>query len=167
MLVSKGFSFTGIERYPDAITCLYKALELKPYFPKAWELLSATLLDLQRYEEAAQHYQIAEILHSLNRDDEAFRYYYEAIYSWEEVGVCENILACYDKAIDIRPEDSELWINRGETLYNFGKYQEALESYEQSLELDSDNDNIWYLRGNVLLDLDKYEEAITSYDKSL
>ncbi len=40
--------------------------------------------------------------------------------------------ASYDKAIAIKPESPETWINRGIALTSLQRYQDAIASYNQS-----------------------------------
>jgi tetratricopeptide (TPR) repeat protein len=76
-------------------------------------------------------------------------------------------LHSFDKAIEISPDDSIAWINRGVTLESIERYEEALESYEKGIELSPDESLPWRNRGGTLLRLQRYKEALESYEKAI
>jgi uncharacterized caspase-like protein/tetratricopeptide (TPR) repeat protein len=76
-------------------------------------------------------------------------------------------IACYDKALEIKPDKHEAWYNRGVTLGNLGRNEEAITSDDKALEIKPDYHEAWDNRGVALMYLGRYEEAITSYDKAL
>lgn len=68
------------------------------------------------------------------------------------------------------------WLKRGRTLYDLGRYEDAIASYDEALALDKDDypperrgPLEWVLRhkGRALHQLGRYEEALISFDKSL
>ncbi|WP_339384187.1 tetratricopeptide repeat protein [Microcoleus sp. LEGE 07076] len=76
-------------------------------------------------------------------------------------------IACYDKALEIKPDLHEAWHNRGVALVNLGRLSEALASYDKALEIKPDLHEAWHNRGYILNDLGWHEDAIASYDKAL
>ena len=83
-----------------------------------------------------------------------------------DLGRYEEALACYDKAIEIKP-DYFVWDNRGDVLRNLGRYEEALASYDKAIEIKPDYYYSLFSRGYVLRALTRYEEAIISFDKAV
>ena len=71
----------------------------------------------------------------------------------------------------IFPQGKELeiweWINKGVSLDNLGRYEEAIRCYEKALELDPSDDAAWHNKGGSLHHLGLYEEAIICFDKAL
>ena len=59
------------------------------------------------------------------------------------------------------------WYNRGLSLSNLGKYEEAIKSYDKVLEIDPDSLYVCNSKGSALNYLGKYEEAVKSYDRAL
>ena len=57
--------------------------------------------------------------------------------------------------------------NKGISLDNLGKYNEAIEYYDKALEIDPENAEALNNKGVALDDLGKYNEAIEYYDKVL
>jgi tetratricopeptide (TPR) repeat protein len=76
-------------------------------------------------------------------------------------------IRCYDKALEINPNNVYAWSNKGTAFSNLGKYQKAVEHYDKATELDPNDAYAWNNKGNALANLGKYEEAIRCYDKAL
>jgi tetratricopeptide (TPR) repeat protein len=79
----------------------------------------------------------------------------------------EEGLYYLDKALEIKPEISDIWNERGIVLVNLGRHKEAIASYDRALASRPDDDAAWYNRGLALANLGCYEEAIVSYDRAL
>ncbi len=53
----------------------------------------------------------------------------------DELGRCEEALACYDKALNIDPFDAESWYNRGLVLKRLGRETEGYASINRGIDL--------------------------------
>ena len=53
-----------------------------------------------------------------------------------ENGQDSEALGCFEQAIFLDPNDSELWNNKAVSLRSMGRYEEAIECFNKSLELD-------------------------------
>jgi tetratricopeptide (TPR) repeat protein len=62
--------------------------------------------------------------------------------------------------------ESEEWFDRGNELFELGRYEEAIASYDQAIEINP-HFKTWFNRGIALDDLERYEEAITSFDQAI
>ena len=51
-------------------------------------------------------------------------------------GNFENALSFFEKALLLKPDDPDLWNNKGIVLRSLGRYDEASDCYNKSLELD-------------------------------
>jgi tetratricopeptide (TPR) repeat protein len=67
----------------------------------------------------------------------------------------------------IKPDKDDAFYNRGNSLFNLERYEEAIDSYEKPLAIKPDFYEAWYNRSIALWKLERYEEAIASYDKVL
>jgi len=76
-------------------------------------------------------------------------------------------IACWDKALEIRPDYYQAWGNRGIALGKLGKIKASIASYNKVLEVRPDDYLAWYYRGNALDEDGQHEEAIASYDQAL
>ena len=71
------------------------------------------------------------------------------------------------RALAFRPDFAEALYNRGNTLHELKRFQEALTSYDRALTLRPDYAEALYKRGNTLKELKRFEEALASYDRAL
>ena len=68
---------------------------------------------------------------------------------------------------NIENNSAEVWYNKGNALYELGKYDEAIEAYEQVIRLDPNYAAAWNNRGITLYEQGKNDEAIASYNMAL
>lgn len=54
----------------------------------------------------------------------------------------------YNSAIALKPEYSIAFNNKGISLFNLGKYDEALECFNKAIQLDPNNENAYTNREN-------------------
>ncbi|MCX6841550.1 MAG: serine/threonine-protein kinase [candidate division WOR-3 bacterium] len=87
--------------------------------------------------------------------------------SLNTLGRCEEAIRCFDKALELDPQEALAWDNKGSSLDSLGRYEEAIRCYDKALELDPRNAAVWYNKGLSLDSLDRYEEAIHCHDKAL
>ena len=79
----------------------------------------------------------------------------------------EEALQCYDKILEIEPENFRVLNYKGNILYNQGKYEKALKCLIRALEINSESSNGWFTRGEILIALGDYEEAMKCLNKAL
>lgn len=65
------------------------------------------------------------------------------------------------------PDNSEAWVSKGVSLYNLGKYEEALIAYDKAIEINPKYFEAWNYKGTVLYNLGRYEEALIAYNKAI
>ena len=51
-------------------------------------------------------------------------------------GDFENALSFFEQALLLKPDDPDLWNNKGIALRSLGRYNEASDCYNKSLQLD-------------------------------
>ena len=51
-------------------------------------------------------------------------------------GNFENALSFFEQALLLKPDDPDLWNNKGIVLRSLGRYDEASDCYNKSLQLD-------------------------------
>ncbi len=82
-------------------------------------------------------------------------------------GAFEKAIAFCDQAIAINPNDGFVWLIKGISLANLGRYVEAIESYDKAIAINPEDYQAWRNRGFSLANLGRYVEAIESYDKAI
>jgi tetratricopeptide (TPR) repeat protein len=79
----------------------------------------------------------------------------------------DEAAVCYDKALELSPDDSVLWRRKGFALLKAGRYDEAVASFDQALALDPEDPTAWQRKGYALTHLGRSEDAIACYEKAL
>ena len=69
--------------------------------------------------------------------------------------------------MELDPGDSETWSNKGNTLHELKRFDEAIAHYDQALALKPDYAEGWSNKGITLHELKRFDEAIAHYDKAL
>lgn len=72
----------------------------------------------------------------------------------------EKALACYNQALNLRPDYSEAWNNKRSALFNLGRYEQALKAFDQALSLRPDFPDACSNKAVALMNLDRTNEAI-------
>ena len=72
----------------------------------------------------------------------------------------------YNKALKII-ETSEIYLNKGISLVELEKYEDAVTCYDKAATIDTNDSLIWYNRGVALTQLERFDDAISSYDKAI
>ena len=58
-------------------------------------------------------------------------------------------IADYGKAIELSPENTEIYMHRGETYYIIGDFDRAIADYDEAIRLDSGHVNAYRWRGSA------------------
>jgi Flp pilus assembly protein TadD len=82
-------------------------------------------------------------------------------------GEIEEAITCFDRVLEMDPNNEAALHNRGVALRSAGRFEEALASFDHALERDPDNEMIWFNRGFCLGKLERYEEALKAFDRVL
>ena len=64
------------------------------------------------------------------------------------------------------PDKINISIDKGISLTEMGKYNEAIKCFDEALRDDPNDTVAWYNKAHTLSFLDMYSDAIVCYDKS-
>lgn len=120
------------------------------------------LVELKRYKEAELI--VTKILQSDNLDYTAHNTLGNIYIGNNEL---EKAILEYDKSIEIKPEISAAYQNKGVALGRLFKFEESVECFDEAIRLDSSISSHYANRANALLFLSKYKDAIKDYNKAL
>jgi tetratricopeptide (TPR) repeat protein len=73
-------------------------------------------------------------------------------------------LKAFDKAVQLRPDDAELWRQLGDILVQLARFDQALLSYQHVLKLNPRHPDALYKSGALLNQFGRYAEAIAQLD---
>ena len=83
------------------------------------------------------------------------------------LGLQDDALANFDKAIALNPGYVEAYLNRGSILLQHAQFVGALASFDNALKINPDYSEAHSNRGNALQKLGQLEEAIVSHKNAL
>jgi tetratricopeptide (TPR) repeat protein len=82
--------------------------------------------------------------------------------------VAEEILGTAKTTVQgFSSDDAEEWFDRGNSLCEEGRYEDAIKSYDRAVSIKPDYYEAWGNRGITLDNLGRYEDAIKSYDRAI
>jgi len=79
----------------------------------------------------------------------------------------EEALECYNKALEIDPNDLFTLVGKGRVLNELKKYEEAIKCYDKLIELQPEKASPWVFKGDTLLESGMTEEALECFDRAL
>ena len=82
-------------------------------------------------------------------------------------GIPETAIDAYDKALQLNPDFSEAYNNRGNAKSSLGRHEEAIADYDAALQLKPEDAEVYNNRGVAKKNLGRHEEAIADYDAAL
>jgi tetratricopeptide (TPR) repeat protein len=117
----------------------------------------------KNYEDSILYFDIA-IKYFPDKADKA---YFNKAVSLHYLFRYEEALQCYDKAIEINPEFSFAYSNKGNVYKDLGKLDEAIKWYDKAIELTPEDSEPYICKGIALLAFKRYAEALDLFDKAI
>ena len=62
---------------------------------------------------------------------------------------------------------AEFWIEKGNSLYEQGRYNEAVQSYDRAIMLNPQLEAAWINKGNALYMQGNYDQALQAFDRAI
>jgi tetratricopeptide (TPR) repeat protein len=84
-----------------------------------------------------------------------------------DLGMTDDSLECFDKAIAMNPTLAEAWLNKGASLSEKGQNAEAMRCFDRALAINPKLSVAWSNKGHVLFELGHYAESLTSFQRAL
>ncbi|QSJ20728.1 tetratricopeptide repeat protein [Nostoc sp. UHCC 0702] len=73
----------------------------------------------------------------------------------------------YDKAIQLKPEDSYVYKERGSYRLEIEDYKRAINDYTQAIELEPDDAYLYSYRGDVYYAIRHYVKTVEDYNQAI
>lgn len=148
--------------YEEAEKCFVRAIEENPGGHAAYYNLANTCVEMERIEEAVNHYldaldRKADFVPALNNLADIYRM----------AGEEERALELFEYITRLEPEEPTGFFNLGNHLLRMNDTVKAGRAYKRVLELDEGYYEAWNNIGFILKHLGKYEEAIPYYEQCL
>ena len=167
--LQKGIVLRALQRpqqadsfYQEAIAVYDEVTARVKNDPLLWTDRGFVLLQLNLPQDAFASYDRAL---SVDRD------FYEALLgkanAYITVGGYEQALSLLDRAKEVRPQDYQVWYNRGNLLLQaLNDPQEAFLSFERANEINADFYPAWLRQGLALNSLHRYNDALSAFNKA-
>ena len=188
---TRAVAYMGMENYEDAITDLTKAINLKNYFYYKDRAISYAHLSTKCNDEKKLHYLFLVIrdfnkFSKLNYEADPFLIFFasSAYEQFANYNLKNNryykAIRCFNKAIKINPEDTELHLNRASACESYSITRNSKEmDYSENInfinilnKIISSNELPYFfpsksfyvgIRGSCYYDIKNYKEAIPDF----
>ena len=79
----------------------------------------------------------------------------------------ENSLKLLDESLQINPNDSECYSNRGVVNFELKNIEEAISDYKKAISIDKNNYNAFFNLGNLYKELNRLDESIENFNEAI
>jgi len=157
-LYQAGMAHLKAGRHLDAQLCCREALAIDPCHADSLQLMGLIALQAQQLDHAV------EWLSRAIRQDAKAEYLSALGFTLKQLGRPEDALAVFDKAVQLKPDDAELWKQLAGALAALSRPADALVVYQQVLKLDPHHFEAAYRSGVLLHQLERFEEALACFN---
>ncbi|MET4802304.1 tetratricopeptide repeat protein [Bradyrhizobium sp. LB11.1] len=147
-------------RHFDAGVSCRQALAIDAEHTDAQHLMGLLLLQAKQYNDA-----LAWIVRAIQRAPKP-EYLASFATVLQQHGRCDEALNVLDKAIQLRPNDAELWRQHGDICIQLARLDQALLGFQRALKLNPQHHDALYKSGVLLHKLGRNEEALACLDLS-
>jgi len=149
VLYEAGLRHLRAGAYLDAQLCCQQALAMDPHHADTMHLMGMISL------HAGQHDLAVEWISRAIRQEPKPEYLTSLGTTLLNQGRREEALKTFDKAVQLKPDSAELWINLGDVLQKLERSDEALLCFQHALKLDPHNSNAADRSASLLSELSR------------
>jgi len=160
-LYEAGLHHLGSGRLLDAQVCCEQALAADPNHADSLYLMGIVALRTGQYDHA-----VAWLSQAI-RQTPKIDYLTSLGFTLKQMGRLDDAFAVFDKAIQLKPDDAELWKHLGGVLLALDRGAEALLSYQHALTIDPAHREAAFQSGLLLHQQQRYEEAAHAFSVCL
>jgi len=157
-LYDAGLGHMQAGRYLDAQICCEQALALDSNHADTFHLMGQLALQARQHDLA-----VAWLARAIRQDPQPV-YLSSLGTALQRQGRHEEALKTFDKAVQLKPDDAELWINLGNVLVDLDRPGEAVLGFQHALKLNPSRWEAANKSGHLLFRLERFEEALAHFD---
>jgi tetratricopeptide (TPR) repeat protein len=157
-LYQAGLRHMQAGRHLDAQICCKRALAADPDHPDILHLMGILCHRMQQYDHAL------EWISRAIRQDPRPLYLSSLGSTLQSQGRREEALAAFDKAVQLKPDDADSWVNLGNILVELERPIDAVLSFQHALKLNPRHWDAANKSGFVFYGLKDFEAALTQFD---
>ena len=136
--------YDAFKDYPGAITDFKKVAELNPDYPELYSELAYVSVFNRDIKSANEYLAIAETKNK--KDLKIFLTRALICIAYQDYS---GAVLQYDKAIELYPDNSDLYLRRGYAKAYMRKYREAMKDYDKAIELNPKNYSAYEKRAEI------------------
>jgi tetratricopeptide (TPR) repeat protein len=147
-------------RYADAQVSCQKALAADSSHADSLHLMGQLSLHAKQYAAAVEWFARA-----IGRDPKP-EYISNLGIALQQQGRHEEALKAFDKAVQLKPDEADLWQQLGNALIEVGRSGDALLCFQHAVELNPGHGHAAYRAGVLLQEAGRFDEALVYLDRS-
>jgi tetratricopeptide (TPR) repeat protein len=157
-LCAAGHHHMQAGRHLEAQLCCQQALQADPDHVDALQLMGLLALQARQFDHAI------EWIARANQQDIGTDHLHSLGIALEQQGLHELAFKTFDRGVELKPDDAELWARRSDALANLARPEEALSSYDRLLKLNPRDAGAALRCGMLLIALKRPEKALVYLD---
>lgn len=136
--------------------------------PPAKHCAAAALIAMKQYKEGAARMEaLAQEIKQPEWEMVRVGALAQAGQAWLLAGDTNHAYAAQSAALQLAPQDPELWIDRGQTLATAKNYKEAIQDFDKALTLDPERADALMFRASTWRYMEDLKRARSDIDKAL
>ena len=143
----------------EAQLCCQQALAADPHHADSLHLMGLLALQARQYDHAI------EWIARANQQDIKADYLLSLGTALEQQGLYREAFTTFDRAVQLKPDDAELWACRGSALTRLEQPADALACHQRVLEIEPDNASAAFRCALLLLGLHRPAEALPYFGR--
>ena len=157
-LYRSGLQHLHAGRHLDAQLACQQALAIDAGHADSLHLMGLLLLQTQQYDHAVEWLSRA-ILQDPRTD-----YLSTLGIALKQMGRLDDALRVFDKAVQLKPDDAELWKQFGGVLVAVDRAADALVAFQRAMQLNPSHWEAAYQSGILLHQLQRFDEALLQFN---
>ena len=161
-LINRGLIKLTQHDKSGALLDLETAHKLKPHAKQIWDLIVSLNVEFKQFDKAASL--LIKMVEADPRNENRFA---GLAFCNQSLGDLETAIDNYKKALKIKPDYAEVYVNMGSALMGRGDLEAALDSYKQAIKIKPNYAEAYNNMGIALESKGDQEAAIDSYKQAL
>jgi tetratricopeptide (TPR) repeat protein len=157
-LYKAGLRHLRAGRHLDAQTCCQQALEANSDHADTLHLMGLLSLHAEQYELAVER-----VARAIKQDPKP-EYLSTLGTALRRHGRLDEALMAFDKAVQLKPDDAELWTNLGDVLLELKRPADSVVTFQHVLKLNPQHWEAANRSGRLLCSLKRWAEALVQFN---
>jgi len=159
-LYEAGLGHAREGRLLDAQLCCQQVLSQDPNYAAAMNLMGLLSMQAENFDQAV------EWMSRAIRLDPKPEHLVSLAVALRRQGRHEEALKTVDAAVQLKPNDADLWLHTGDVLTELARNEQALLAFQHARRINPDHQGAHHKIGALLNRLSRHEEALAYLDRS-